>query len=78
MEKLKTPSYTTVSEYVRYLCKQNHKSLTRVCDELDIKYRTIAGNYKSSRIGFDKLYRIIKYLNGDPELALSLPVKKPS
>lgn len=75
MTKKQSEDILILKDYVKQLMKAKQISFKELAEALNVKYETIACNLDRS-IGYKTIIKIINYLDGDLNYALSLPIKK--
>lgn len=75
MTKKQSEDILILKDYVKQLMKTKQISFKELAKALNVKYETIACNLDRS-IGYKTIIKIINYLDGDLNYALSLPIKK--
>lgn len=75
MTKKQSEEILILKDYVKQLMKAKQISFKELAEALNVKYETIACNLDRS-IGYKTIIKIINYLDGDLNYALSLPIKK--
>lgn len=75
MTKKQSEEILILRDYVKQLMKAKQISFKELAEALNVKYETIACNLDRS-IGYKTIIKIINYLDGDLNYALSLPIKK--
>ena len=63
----------TLKDYIYCLCYYRGVTIKQMCSDLDISYNTFKSHITKS-IGKERLLKIIKYLDGNVQLALDLPL----
>lgn len=63
----------TLKDYIYCLCYYRGVTIKQMCSDLDISYNTFKSHITKS-IGKERLLKIIKYLDGNVQLALNLPL----
>ena len=63
----------TLKDYIYCLCYYRGVTIKQMCSDLDISYNTFKSHITKS-IGRERLLKIIKYLDGNVQLALDLPL----
>lgn len=75
MTKKQSEEILILKDYVKQLMKAKQISFKELAEALNVKYETITCNLDRS-IGYKTIIKIINYLDGDLNYALSLPIKK--
>ena len=68
-------TYKTYDEYLRYLSTKKNIPLLEVAKANNINYRSIMSNYKVKRLGNKTIMPIMKALDGDWNILMSLPLQ---
>ena len=76
MAMITDTTYNTYGSYIRVLCKRKGTSLRQMCLNLDIPYRAFLTSYTCKRMRYERMHKVMDYLDGDVGELMCLPLDK--